>query len=165
MMSGMKFSHEIRYAAGADDVYAMLAEPAFREEVCVAGGALSQNVQVTPSAGGMTVLVDQTMPADGIPSFATKFVGDKIQVEQKETWTSPTEAALEVTIPGKPGHMRGTITLVESDGETVEMVTGDIKVSIPLVGGKLEGLIGDLLRSALRSEGKVGATWLAGRRG
>jgi hypothetical protein len=165
MMSAMKFSHEIRYAAGADDVYAMLAEPAFREQVCEAGGALSQTVQVTPSAGGMTVLVDQTMPNDGIPSFATKFVGDQIKVEQKETWTSPTEAALEVTIPGKPGHMRGTITLVESGSETVETVVGDIKVSIPLVGGKLEGLIGDLLRSALRSEGKVGATWLAGQRG
>ena len=110
----------------------------------------------------MNVLIDQTLPADGIPAFATKIVGDKIQVVQKETWTSPTRAALEVTIPGKPGHLRGTITLAENGGTTVETVSGDIKVSIPLVGGKLEALIGDLLASALRTEGKVGTNWLAG---
>lgn len=162
MMSAMKFSHEIRYAAGADDVYAMLGEQAFRDQVCEASGTLAHTVQVTPSGTGMAVVVDRTMPADGIPSFATKFVGDKIQVVQKETWTGPTEATLEVTIPGKPGHMRGTVTLAESGGQTVETVSGDIKVSIPLVGGKLESLIGDLLASALRTEGKVGARWLDG---
>jgi hypothetical protein len=34
-------------------------------------------------------------------------------------------------------------------------------VSIPLVGGKLEGLIGDLLAAALRTEERVGRRWLA----
>ena len=34
-------------------------------------------------------------------------------------------------------------------------------MSIPLVGGKLEALIGSLLASALRSEERVGRTWLA----
>ena len=162
MMSAMKFNHEIRYSAAADDVYAMLGEQAFREQVCEATGTLQHTVQITPSEGGMNVLIDQTLPADGIPAFATKIVGDKIQVVQKETWTSPTRAALEVTIPGKPGHLRGTITLAENGGTTVETVSGDIKVSIPLVGGKLEALIGDLLASALRTEGKVGTNWLAG---
>jgi hypothetical protein len=161
MMSAMKFSHEIRYAAGADDVYAMLGEQAFREQVCDASGTLAHSVRVTPSGTGMGVVVDRTMPADGIPSFATKFVGDKIQVVQNETWTGPTGADLEVTIPGKPGSFKGKITLTERGGETVEKVAGDIKVSIPLVGGKLESLIGDLLASALRTEGKVGARWLA----
>lgn len=158
----MKFSHEIRYDAGTDAVYAMLADETFRKQVCEAGGALRHSATVTPSGSGMSVLVDQTMPADGIPAFATKFVGNEIQVVQKETWTSPTAAALEVTIPGKPGHMRGSVTLREQDGQTLETVEGEIKVSIPLVGGKLEALIGDLLASALRSEERVGRGRLAG---
>ena len=157
----MKFSHEIRYDAGTGAVYAMLADETFRKQVCEAGGALRHSATVTPTDPGMDVLVDQTMPADGIPAFATKFVGHEIQVVQEETWTSPTTAGLEVTIPGKPGHMRGTITLREQDGGTVEAVEGEIKVSIPLVGGKLEALIGSLLASALRSEERVGRTWLA----
>lgn len=157
----MKFSHEIRYAAPAADVYAMLADQAFREQVCSSGGALRSSTSINGAGNGMAVEIDQTMPAAGIPSFATKFVGNEIQVVQKETWTSPTHADLEVTIPGKPGHLRGSITLAENGGETVESVTGDIKVSIPLVGGKLEALIGDLLSSALRNEQRVGRSWLA----
>lgn len=158
----MKFSHEMRYAATADEVYAMLADESFREQVCASGGALRSSASVNQNGAGMAVEVDQTMPADGIPSFATKFVGNEIQVVQKESWSGRDRADLEVLIPGKPGHMRGTITLTERDGETVETVDGDIKVSIPLVGGKLEALIGDLLASALRNEQRVGRTWLAG---
>src|SRR5690349_12285738 len=122
----MKFSHVIRYAATADEVHAMLADESFREQVCAAGGALRSSASVTPDGDGMAVTVDQTMPADGIPAFATKFVGTEIQVVQKEAWSSPARADLEVLIPGKPGHMRGSITLVEKDGETVETVEGDI---------------------------------------
>ncbi len=158
----MKFTHEIRYAAGAEAVRAMLADEAFREKVCEASGALRSSSSVRDTGDGMTVTVDRVMPADGIPSFATKFVGSEIEVKQLETWTGPTRADLEVTIPGKPGHMRGTVTLSERDGETVETIQGDIKVSIPIVGGKLEALIGDLLASALRSEARVGRDGLAG---
>ena len=47
---------------------------------------------------------------------------------------------------------------------TTETVALDIKVNIPLVGGKIEGLIADLLSKALRAEHHVGVEWLAGRR-
>jgi hypothetical protein len=33
-----------------------------------------------------------------------------------------------------------------------------------MIGGKLEGLVGDLLRSALKAENRVGRAWLAGDR-
>lgn len=160
----MRFSHEMRYAAPPADVFAMLADPEFREQVCVAGGTISHDVQISPDGAGMSVVVDQVQPPDGIPSFATKIVGDRIQILQRERWTDQSGAALDVTIPGKPGHMKGTITL-SPDGEgTLEKVDADIKVNIPLLGGKLEKLIGDLLESALRSEQRVGEAWLRGDR-
>ncbi len=64
-------------------------------------------------------------------------------------------------IPGKPGDMRGTVALRESGGTTTETVDLTVKVGIPLVGGKLEGLIADLLLKALRAENTVGRAWLA----
>ena len=39
-----------------------------------------------------------------------------------------------------------------------------VAVGIPLVGGKIEGLIADLLSKALRAEHRVGVGWLDGRR-
>jgi hypothetical protein len=157
----VKFSHQMRYDAAPADVYAMLADPAFRERAAQAAGNLRHDVTVTPKGSGMRVVVDQTQPAKGIPSFAQKLVGDEIQIIQTEEWPDAGSARLELEIPGKPGHFKGAIALTDNGaGGTVESVTGELKVGIPLVGGRLEGLISDLLKSALRSEEQVGRSYL-----
>jgi hypothetical protein len=66
-----------------------------------------------------------------------------------------------VTIPGKPGDMKGTARLSESDGVTTESVDMTVKVSIPVVGGRIEGLIADMLLKALKTENKVGRDYLS----
>ena len=58
--------------------------------------------------------------------------------------------------------MRGTITLREAGGTTTETVSMEIKVGIPLVGGKIESLIADLLRKALRPRTPSAASYLEG---
>jgi hypothetical protein len=60
--------------------------------------------------------------------------------------------------------MDGSIVLAGAGARTVETVTGDIKVKVPLVGGKIEALVGDLLGHALDVEQRVGRTWLAEER-
>jgi Protein of unknown function (DUF2505) len=160
----VRFSHDLTYDAPPADVVAMLAEPAFREKVCDAMHAVRRDVRITGSGAGMQVVIDQAQPADGIPSFAKKFVGDQIQIVQREDWTGAEAAGLVLEIPGKPGSFHGTIALARHGAGTVESVTGEVKVKIPMLGGRLEGLIGDLLRAALRTEERVGRTWLAGER-
>ena len=155
-----KVRHDLVYEASASEVLAMLHDPAFREEVCDATGVLRHNVTVNESGAGTEVVIEQVQTAKGLPSFATKFVGDEIQIVQKETWTDGDRADVEVTIPGKPGHMRGTATLVESGGTTTEQVDLEIKVNIPLVGGKIEGLIADMLLDALKVENTTGRDYL-----
>jgi len=160
----MKFSHRLTYDAAPADVLAMLADPAFREKVCVAMRATRRDVSIDGAPESMKVVVDQTQPAKGIPSFAKKFVGDEIQIVQHEQWKGGSGATLKVEIPGKPGALDGSIALSQNGSGTVEAVEGDIKVKIPMIGGKLEALIGDLLASALRTEERVGKAWLAGDR-
>ena len=153
------FSYELTYDAPLADVTAMLADPAFREKVCDAQHALSRTVSITGTTRSGTVAIDYSQEATGIPSFARKIVGDTIDIVQRERWTDD-RAALEITIPGKPGDMKGTVTLAESGGTTTERVTVDIRVNVPLLGGKLEKLIEEILRKALRKENQVGREWL-----
>ncbi|GGF56677.1 hypothetical protein GCM10011519_33230 [Marmoricola endophyticus] len=158
--------HEMRYdGATVAQVYAMLADKSFREEVCEFQRVKRHDVVIAPKGGdvanGMDVTVDQVQTPHGIPSFAQKIVGDEIGILQEEDWTSTDQAGLTVAIPGKPGEMTGTITLAEDDGGVTETVAVTAKVSIPLVGGKLEGLITDLLVKALKAENKVGRDYLA----
>lgn len=152
--------HELVYDAPASEVAAMLADPAFRKAVCDHQGVVRSDVSVQTAGAGTEVVVERVHSADQVPSFARKIVGDEITIVQTETWTTPERADISMTIPGKPGEIDGRATLVESGGTTTETVELTIKVSIPLVGGKLEGLISDLLLAALKAENRVGREYL-----
>ncbi len=153
--------HELTYDAPVEAVTAMLADPAFREEVCRAQGCVRYDVSVDVEGETKKVRIDQWQPTAGMPSFAKKIVGEETNIVQDEAWSSPTHGDIEVRIPGKPGDMSGTASIAASGGGTVETVTLTVKVNIPLVGGKLEGLIADLLLKALKAENRVGRDYLS----
>ncbi len=157
----MRFVHEMTYDAAPDEVAAMLADPAFRTEVCDYQQVLDHTVSVSESGGAVVVTVDQVQQARGIPSYAVAFVGDRIEICQRETWRSSTAADVQVTVPGKPARMTGTITLRADGDRTVETVAGEVTVSVPLVGGKIEAVVGDVIRMALDAEHAVAVGWLA----
>lgn len=153
--------HELRYDAPMADVASMLEDPEFREEVCARQGVLRALVTIDPTDSGMEVTIDQVQAAKGIPSFAKKFVGDEINIVQQESWSSADEGGLTLTIPGKPGEISGTVRLTEVGGVTTETVDLTLKVNVPLVGGRIEGLIADLLVKALKAENRVGRDYLS----
>ncbi|WP_148613736.1 DUF2505 domain-containing protein [Nocardioides rubriscoriae] len=154
--------YEMAYDAPVETVAAMLADPTFREDVCRFQGVTQVEATVEVAGDTKKVKVDQMQPTAGVPSFAKKIVGDETNIVQEESWSSLTHADITVTIPGKPGDMSGTVTLAPTDaGGTLEAVDLTIKVKIPLVAGKLESLIGDLLLKALKAEYKVGRDYLA----
>jgi hypothetical protein len=157
-----KVNEELRYdGATIEQVHAMLADADFRRAVCDALGVLSKTVTVDTDGKGMTVVIDQVQAAQGIPSFARKFVGNEINVVQTEDWTSPEKGNIHVAIPGKPGEMKGTAHLTEDPEGTTETVNLSIKVNIPLVGSRIEGLIAGLLVQALHAEHRTGVAYLS----
>ena len=156
-----KVKVELAYDASPDEVYAMLTDPAFREEACKHMRVLRASATVAESGDATVVTIDQVQPAKGLPSFATKLVGDEIRIVQEETWTEGRHADVHVTIPGKPGEMVGTAVLEESGGGTVEKVDLEVRVRIPLVAGKIEKLVADMLRKALEAENEAGRDYLS----
>lgn len=162
MMTAMKIRHVLRYDAPPAEVYAMVTDPAFRERVCEALGVVRQDVSVRPTAVGCDVRIDMAQRTEGIPGFARKVVGEETRVVQSESWRAAAGADLQVEIPGKPGHIRGRITLAGNGAGTVESFEGEATIHIPLIGRKLEGLIEGLFIEGMDTEQAVGERWLAG---
>jgi hypothetical protein len=164
----VRFRHVNTYTASPVEVHAMLTTPEFREAVCLNQRALEHSVEVTPDGASTRVVISQTQDMDRAPAAARKLVGSSVQIVQREVWHGETanRADFAMEIPGKPGHLKGGITLVDNgDGTCDEVFEGEVKVNVPLVGGKLEKFIGDILSRALRREGRVGVTWLQERSG
>jgi uncharacterized protein YndB with AHSA1/START domain len=160
----MKFRHALTYDAPPDQVFAMLADPAFREKVCAAQEVVSSDITLTPSGDGFTLVMDQVQNTAGLPAIAKKIAGDTTAVTLKETWRDASGGSLEIVTPGKPTGASGTITLAAAGTGTTETVELEVKVKVPLIGGKLESLMADNIRDGMDVEHTVGAAWLAGNR-
>lgn len=164
----MDVREEIVYDASPDDVFEMLCDKAFREEVCRGIGSIRYEVSVSRDGDTATIRNDRVMKAD-LPDVAKKVVGDTIEMVQTEEW-GPRESdgartgEFRVEIPGKPGAIKGTVSLSPTRTGTREVVAGEVKVSIPFVGKRLEAEVERGLKSALQVEGRIGARWLAGDR-
>lgn len=164
MMTGMKFSHEIHYDASPDEVFAMLSDPSFRQRSLDAMDAKATEIKVEARGEGMSLRIDQEQVTAGVPSFAKKFAGETTRVIHSEEWPSSSSGTLTIETPGKPTSLTGTLTLKPSGSGTAEVFDGEIKVKVPLIGGKLESLMADLFTQGMDKEHAVGVAWLAGDR-
>lgn len=164
MMGPMQVTHTATYDAPLSLVHAMLLDPAFRRFAAARSGVLEVDVTVEERGTGHVVTIDQLQPTQGVPAFAKKFAGESTRAVQVEEWESPSRCRLSVDTPGRPTEVRGSYALSEADGRTTQVFTGEVKASVPLIGGKLEKLIGDLFTQGRDVEARSGNAWLAGER-
>lgn len=162
MMLPMLLRHEITYDASLEDVFAMLSDPAFRQDSGKAMGVISADVSITPHGEGISVRIDQVQPSEGVPGFAKKFVGETTRSIQIEEWHSPSGGSIEIDTPGKPASISGTLALAEAGGRTTETLEVEIKVSVPLIGKKLESLVAEQISTGMDREHTAGVAWLEG---
>lgn len=152
--------------ASLEDVYELALNDEFRAAVCVATGALEHHVDVRRADDGSAVVtVRRTMPAE-VPDFVRRFVGDTIAIVQTETWapgdgSDRRRAQLALQIVGQPAAMTGSLALDSSGGGVREVVSGDLRVSIPFLGRKIEAEIAKGVLSAARKEEQLGRQWLS----
>jgi uncharacterized protein YndB with AHSA1/START domain len=160
----MRLRHEITYDAPLADVFAMLADPAFRQRSAEAMGVISADVSIDAKGAGISVRIDQVQPTEGVPSFAKKFAGETTRAVQTEEWDSPSGGSITIETPGKPTSIKGTLALSSDGSTTTETLDVEVKVKVPLIGGKLESLMADLVAKGMDKEHEAGVAWLAGER-
>jgi len=162
----MRVSHEL--AGDVETVQVLLTDPAFLERKFAASGATEIKVsrEDTPE-GGQRLVIRRRVTVD-LPGFATKFIQPTNTLVQTEHWAPPTGdgrrvCTYTVDVQGVPSRIDGTVTLSPNGGATKQDVQAQVKVSIPLVGGKLEKLAVDSGTNLLRDEAEFTNRELAAR--
>jgi hypothetical protein len=160
-----RVNHTLSYPeTTVDDVFAMFVDPVYRKAVSVYQQVTDFSCDITPHAPGADVLIEQAHDTDRIPSVAKKFVGDEIRFQQHESWADPSGADVRVTIPGKPGDMKGTMALRQVGDGVDQVVAMEVTVGIPFVGGKIEEMVAGFVGRVFDAQHTVGVTWLEGGR-
>lgn len=163
----MKFRKEIFFPGTVEQVRALLVDPEFRNAVAAESGSTAASTVVETTSRGTLLRTESRAPTDDLPGFARPFLGNELVIRQEEHWISDDRAELDVTVPGTPVSMKGTLTLVpatDASGSqgTSQVTEAELKVKVPLIGGKAETLMGKILGSLLKLQGRVGAERLSG---
>jgi Protein of unknown function (DUF2505) len=161
IMSGMEISSHLDFAAPPADVYAMMTDQRYLEEVCLASGSISHNVSVT----GSTTRTSRTLPA---PESAARFTGPQLTVNDETVWgdlssDGSRSGTVTMTVLGQPVNFKGGIRISPGGRGSVVDVRGDLKVAIPLLGRKLEESATPAVMAGYRTQQEVGDRWLAGK--
>lgn len=158
----MRVTHTASYDATVDEVRALLVDPEFRQYAAEAREVFEVTVTVDATADGHVVVVDQVQPTEGVPSFAKKFAGERTRAILTETWHDDT-AELTIDTPGRPAHISGSYRLADRGGLTEQVFEGEVKVKVPVIGGKLEQLVAQFFLEGREAEVAAAARWLEER--
>lgn len=152
------------FAAGPDRVFPLFSDPELVSARYEAVGASDVTIDECGPDGVGFVLATTRTVASPIPAFAAKVLPSRNRISQTERWGPEAggdrAGEWEVSVHGVPIRMHGTMSLSGVDGSTRYRVKGEVRVGIPLIGGRLAGFVVDDLRAKLRAEHRFATEWL-----
>jgi hypothetical protein len=159
-----KFTNTDPYDATVDQMWAMITNQDYVKAKYESMGA--SNIVFTTfdvSDDSFTMVTERDVPAD-LPGFAKKIIGETNHVTQTEKWTRTGDSASateEILVKNVPGGTTGTMQLSPSGTGSSWAADFQIKIGIPMVGGKLEGVMLEETGKNFKMEKAFNDTWLA----
>ncbi|HEX4862964.1 MAG TPA: DUF2505 domain-containing protein [Acidimicrobiales bacterium] len=159
---------ELRYDHPPEAVFALISTGAFQLELIAhLGGKDAEVLDETVSAAGGVKLVTRQRTGVELPGFAKKLIPANTSVTQTYEWDPAGEGGARrgtwsAEIKGAPVAMGGPTELHAAGTGSAHVFNGEVKASVPLVGGKLESFALDNLRRDLARTAAFTADRLAG---
>lgn len=109
--------------------------------------------------GSLLLVVSRELP-QGAPGFLAKLLPKDGRVLQTDEWapadgSGARSGTWQVEIPGAPARLGGTMRVEPSGTGSQYVVAGEAKVSVPLVGGRAESFIAEMVGKLGDAEGEL----------
>ena len=160
----MQVSH--RFDADVERVFRLISDPEFIVRKYEHEG--SSDIQVdSDHRDDEPRIVSRRRVTIDLPGFAKKVMSPTNTIVQTEQW-SPADADgnrvchYTVEVQGVPSRIEGTVTLTPDAEGTRQDVEAEVKVSIPLLGGRLEKFAVESGKKTLADEAAFTQSELAG---
>ena len=121
---------------------------------------------MTVDGDGIDIVTTQRLRADRLPGVVTQFHRGDLSLVREETWSpirdGQATATIKLTIIDAPATLSGTAVLApaKSGGGSRLEFKATVQVNVPLVGGKIENLIGSQLIELLIAEQRFTTVWI-----
>jgi hypothetical protein len=151
----------------ADEVYATMVDPDYlRARLERIGGPGAALLEHSADVQGARYVLRHGLDANDLPSAVRSVLPGNLTIERNERWTRKDSGRylgdVDVTIVGAPASASGGMRLRDlPDGGSELDVRADVRVSVPLIGGKIEGVVGEQVQKLLAAETAFTKEWLA----
>lgn len=160
-----KLTETMKFDATCADVFAMMSDEGYVAKKIEGTGGVEPTITVVPQGSDVVVEAGRNLPAK-VPSFMKSFVGESIRVDEVTRWSPADDlgartAEVTINFAGTPAKATGRLDLRPAGDGAEVLVDFDVKASLPLVGGKIEGFIAEMIGKAVRKENEIGSEWLS----
>ncbi|GAB2904085.1 DUF2505 domain-containing protein [Neomicrococcus lactis] len=129
------------------------------------GGSLKAFTVNGDLAGAFTTEIVREVPTARLPEIARKVVGQTITITQKENWAAPAAdgsraSTVTIDVAGAPVSVNATQNILTADGGSRVDLAGEVKSSIPFMGGKIAAAAEPFVAKALNLQAREAKAWL-----
>lgn len=150
-----KFHTTTLLATDLAKAYDAMVDEAVTTEKYDSLGNTEVAVETTEHAAGHRIHARRKVALD-LPGFMTKIMSPTNVYDQVDVWTpadSGHDGTFEIKVEGAPVHLKGSMTLREVPGGVEYAVDGEVKVTVPFVGGMAGGFAADQATKVSIQEG------------
>ncbi|GAA3364991.1 MULTISPECIES: DUF2505 domain-containing protein [Saccharopolyspora] len=154
----------------ASQVHAALIDIDYlRERLDQLEGGRNELVQHTADGDAVRFQIRQGVPTDSLPPIARTVAGaGDLVIDRSESWRCEQDGhyagEIAAEVAGVPCTITGSMWLRDLTGGTGAselLVEGEVRVSVPFLGGKLEDLVAEQVQKLLAAEERFTTEWLA----
>ena len=161
MATSLKF--EQCYPVDVTTIRAMVLNPDYIQGRAFAAGALTVDFSVdTEPNGQVTVVITRTLTSE-MPAFAAAIVGETLTITETQVWEpeflGQCFGNFSVAFSA-PLTFTGSASITREGENTMVTTEGELKASIPFMGGKVENLAKEQTERYLRKEQEFALSWL-----
>jgi len=141
----MEFTITHSYPVSVETAFKMLTDEDYLQEKFEATGATNIEIMKCKKEGDVFVIENKREIPANPPGFAKKFIKARNKVVGKDVWDlsgkKTKKGTFELDVKGAPIKLSGDLTLKPTKNGSDYIINFNVKVGIPLIGGKIAKLV------------------------
>jgi hypothetical protein len=163
-----KLQHSIDFPCPpADFAAAVTSEQYWKDLVANVAADISELESFTATDDKVTVVLQQRVPEDKLPSIVTKVRPGDLRIARTVIWSiaggTVSTGEFAAQVEGAPAKVHGTQTLAATATGSTVTFEGSADVAIPFVGGKVEKAIVENIIDLVTAEREYTIEWINAR--
>ena len=162
------FEFSIEIPASVEQIHSAFSDEDYwlaRQEA--GGGVARLDSFVKETDGSVTVVIVGDGRREGVSGLLAKIFPSSWQAVQKESWRpiggGLVRGDISIAMHGAPGSGHGTAVLAPAQNGSLVKCTATVEFNVPLIGGKIEGMIGRGLVEQLPEMLRFTTEWITQR--